>query len=167
MEQHLVHRNHLLPLEMEVLLLFQQLHQLVVEVVEEHLVHQIQVMNLEQMVDQEVVDQLLSHRQDPHPVGLEIHLQLVQHKVLLVVVDIIKVVYIMPVVVEVVQQQLELQVEMDLVQDLQEMVEQGQLLLLQEVLLEEQVEEMQVVVLLYEIRHQLVLVVVVMLEQEL
>tara|TARA_R110002096_G_scaffold371756_1_gene565288 strand:- start:205 stop:381 length:177 start_codon:yes stop_codon:yes gene_type:complete len=56
-------------------LFFHQLHLLVVVVVERVVVVYQLLCILEQLVDQEVEDQLLSHRQDPHLVELEIHLQ--------------------------------------------------------------------------------------------
>ena len=145
---------------------FHQLHLLAVAVeVEVILVYQV-LLILGLMVDQEEEVVLHSHHQDPHLVALVIRLLQVLHKVMLVVVDTIKVAYILLLVEVAVQLLLVLQVEMDLVQDLQEMVEQGQLLLLQQVLLEEEAEEMVVDVLLYEIRHQLVLVEGVMVQQE-
>jgi hypothetical protein len=96
----------------------------------------------------------------------EIHLQLVHLKEMLVVVDVIKVAYIMLLVVEVVQLRLVVLVGVVLVQDLQDQEVRVRLLLLQQVLSEEQVEEMVVVMFLYEIRHQLVLVEGVMVQQE-
>jgi hypothetical protein len=74
-DQFLVQQNHLLQLEVEVFLLFHQLHLLVVAVVERVVVVYQLLCILEQLVDQEVEDQLLSHHQDLLLVELEIHLQ--------------------------------------------------------------------------------------------
>ena len=102
----------------------------------------IQFIILEHVEDQEVEELHQHRRQDQELVEQVIHLHQVPHKVLLVVADIIKAVYILQVAEVVEQLPLVLQAEMEIVQHLQEEVVLEQLLVLQQVLLEEQEEEM-------------------------
>ena len=121
---------------------FQQLHLLVVVEVDSFQVRIKQPFIMVLPVDLEVEEVHQHRRQDQELVEQVIHLHQVPHKVLLVVADIIKAVYILQVAEVVEQLPLVLQAEMEIVQHLQEEVVLEQLLVLQQVLLEEQEEEM-------------------------
>ena len=121
---------------------FQQLHLLVVVEVDSFQVRIPMLLIMVLPVDLEVEELHQHRRQDQDLVEQVIHLHQVQLKVLLVVADITKAVYILQVAEVVEQLPLVLQVEMVLVQQLQEKVALEQLLVLQQVLLEDQEEEM-------------------------
>jgi hypothetical protein len=121
---------------------FHQLHLLVVVEVDSFQVRIPMLLIMVLPVDPEVEELHQHRRQDQDLVEQVIHLHQIQLKVLLVVADITKAVYILQVAEVVEQLPLVLQVEMVLVQHLQEEVVLEQLLVLQQVLLEDQEEEM-------------------------